>query len=1098
MHKLKIFSSITKISLIVGVVALVLSVTNVSSLTGAFLYSALTAFGNPLGGGDWTPPSEPLFWVEEDMNEVQLNWLVSSSGDATAYKVYRSTDDVSYSLIASPGNVTSYTDSTVSTNTDYYYKVTAVDAAANETPEAGITGKYAGTKDIVIDDDSHAGDVNANGTVSVGGTGTWDKYATTNANGSNAVPSVLQNAAGGDNRSTANPTTGQTFTWLANGTLDGQYDIYVQYICDPSRTIARYDVFAGVTKLNTSAVEIYQSRVNGLVATAPCPGQAGTSVSGPRWVKLGNFGFNNQAASVTLTAQAGEVNILADAVGFTRTGDYVADPAPVVKIENPAEGASISGTLQIYGTVTDTNPSEYTLTAERVGGPAVSGFPGTVSSTLSFTNQLLYTWDTTGVVDGQYIIKLSARDALGNQDPDPITSDPESATDSVDWITVNVDNTAPLSFITVANSPAKLIENRISNGSFESGLTNWNVSGDVNLITGADGLFTLPQNGSNMIRVGRTTNEGNPARINTITQQIPAGVRTLGFYYNMFTYDYAGFDDPGFMVFVNDKMVFQRWASEIDQDDPLGGEQNLDSSGWQYLGLDLSKYPDGTTLTLAFYAGNDTLNMPASGVPHQTWVYLDNFSTNEAVVNAASQFEIHTTPGATAHYRIGSNPTIFTGNLFTLSSQPSNQTVYYWASEGAQTEATNSFHVLYDNVAPETITTLIGEHVENNLFKLNWLSPHDDNRFTAPFSRPTNAAGYEIKYSTATISASTDWNSLSPVTIVTEDGLPYGGYRAPRPENEQEEYFVRVPDSVTEYYFAVKSYDAATNTSAISNIAQVSLSTPGVVNNDSDIALNEYLPNPSGADDASKPAGEWVELYNKSSVDINVNGWAIYDADNTHELIISASNSDNDLDPTDAGETIVPAHGWLVVYRNGDADFDLANTGGDNVRLFNKVMTLSDSTLIDSTTYGVDATDDKAFARIPDGTGGWVDPVPTPGRANVADSGNLVPSAQLWNQASSSARFSLFDAINYSNAHYVLEYTYMNGTNEQQGGLTGDVAITGQQVDKNDLYFGTCSVVICTPHTGVIPSSIRLILTLTGVGIPDRTIIQQLTGNWVE
>lgn len=149
----------------------------------------------------------------------------------------------------------------------------------------------------------------------------------------------------------------------------------------------------------------------------------------------------------------------------------------------------------------------------------------------------------------------------------------------------------------------------------------------------------------------------------------------------------------------------------------------------------------------------------------------------------------------------------------------------------------------------------------------------------------------------------------------------------------------------------------------------------------SGIVLNEFLPNPSGDDDAAKPAGEWVELYNNGTSAIDVNGWTLYDALDDQELVISAGNSDNNSNTEDAGETIVPAGGFLVVYRDGDGDFSLNNTGGDTVRLYNGAIGVA--TLIDSYAYATDASAGKSFARIPDGTGVWVDPIPTPGKPNV-------------------------------------------------------------------------------------------------------------------
>ena len=141
-----------------------------------------------------------------------------------------------------------------------------------------------------------------------------------------------------------------------------------------------------------------------------------------------------------------------------------------------------------------------------------------------------------------------------------------------------------------------------------------------------------------------------------------------------------------------------------------------------------------------------------------------------------------------------------------------------------------------------------------------------------------------------------------------------------------------------------------------------------------DVVINEFLPNPSGDDDALKPAGEWVELYNRGGTAVDVSNWALYDSIDTHELLITAA-------VTDTGGTIVPAGGRLVVYRNGDTDFVLNNSGGDSVRLFNALIILG-GTLVDSHAYTANAATDKTTARIPDGTDNWVDPIPTPGEPN--------------------------------------------------------------------------------------------------------------------
>ncbi len=154
------------------------------------------------------------------------------------------------------------------------------------------------------------------------------------------------------------------------------------------------------------------------------------------------------------------------------------------------------------------------------------------------------------------------------------------------------------------------------------------------------------------------------------------------------------------------------------------------------------------------------------------------------------------------------------------------------------------------------------------------------------------------------------------------------------------------------------------------------------------VVLNEFVPNPAGNDDALRPGGEWVELYNNGSVDFDLAGWYLYDDLDSHELPITSVNSassDSGGNPINSNTTVIPAHGFLLVYRNGDGDFSLDNTGGDTVRLYNGTIGSTGVILIDSHTYTINANEDKSFARIPDGSDNWVDPVPTPGGPNKED-----------------------------------------------------------------------------------------------------------------
>ncbi|MFA6097089.1 MAG: lamin tail domain-containing protein [Candidatus Paceibacterota bacterium] len=162
------------------------------------------------------------------------------------------------------------------------------------------------------------------------------------------------------------------------------------------------------------------------------------------------------------------------------------------------------------------------------------------------------------------------------------------------------------------------------------------------------------------------------------------------------------------------------------------------------------------------------------------------------------------------------------------------------------------------------------------------------------------------------------------------------------------------------------------------------------------VVMNEFLPNPDGEEYGSDfgkdkdhmPKGEWIELYNTGNSDLDLAGWYFQDADqNTVE--ITGSNT--------LESTIIPAHGWLVVYMNGAI---LDNRGDETIIFYN-----DKNDVIDSYSYsggggcdleptpgsinGESASDDcsvvpgnKSYARIPDGTGSWFDPIPTPGKSN--------------------------------------------------------------------------------------------------------------------
>jgi len=95
--------------------------------------------------------------------------------------------------------------------------------------------------------------------------------------------------------------------------------------------------------------------------------------------------------------------------------------SPLVTIEGPIEGDVVSGSVEIFGTVLD----DYTLSHYNI-----SVYPGdadftdfsqrivsqTVYQPNGFTNENILSWDSTAWDDGEYLIRLAARDAARNID----------------------------------------------------------------------------------------------------------------------------------------------------------------------------------------------------------------------------------------------------------------------------------------------------------------------------------------------------------------------------------------------------------------------------------------------------------------------------------------------------------------------------------------------------------------------------------------------------------------------------------------------------------------------------------------------------------
>ena len=177
------------------------------------------------------------------------------------------------------------------------------------------------------------------------------------------------------------------------------------------------------------------------------------------------------------------------------------------------------------------------------------------------------------------------------------------------------------------------------------------------------------------------------------------------------------------------------------------------------------------------------------------------------------------------------------------------------------------------------------------------------------------------------------------------------------------------------------------------------------------VVLNEILHNPEGFDDGNGLKGEWVELYNNEDFPVDVNNWYIepFSAPGNSQVISLANTME--------GGTIIDGKGWMVVFMDGE----VLNNFGETISLYNLAGELKDevhvgpafgadlmgstpgteNTFVElsatSTATSTPVSEDpespldlegKSTARIPDGTGEWIDPIPTPGGPNKLEKPN--------------------------------------------------------------------------------------------------------------
>lgn len=141
------------------------------------------------------------------------------------------------------------------------------------------------------------------------------------------------------------------------------------------------------------------------------------------------------------------------------------------------------------------------------------------------------------------------------------------------------------------------------------------------------------------------------------------------------------------------------------------------------------------------------------------------------------------------------------------------------------------------------------------------------------------------------------------------------------------------------------------------------------------ICLNEAMPNPNGADTATWPNGEWFEITNTGTTNIDILGWYANNKNGNQIMFDSASIVDYNSSNS-ATWTIAPGD-FMVLARNGSSTSWLTNSA-ETLELFDSSNSKQDEASWTSASSGASYVEDPADAYAD-----WITTAgPTPGSSN--------------------------------------------------------------------------------------------------------------------
>jgi len=249
------------------------------------------------------------------------------------------------------------------------------------------------------------------------------------------------------------------------------------------------------------------------------------------------------------------------------------------------------------------------------------------------------------------------------------------------------------------------------------------------------------------------------------------------------------------------------------------------------------------------------------------------------------------------------------------------------------------------------------------------------------------------------------------------------------------------------------------------------------------VCINEVIPNPNGYDDATYPGGEWFELYNSGTVDVDLTGWKA--TTSASKFLNFNASSIVGYQAGNSSTWTISSGEYVVVARNGDSNFYMTNTGMSLTLVDNNNNNLHQATwgsVISGKSYEQDSTNTAA---------NWVQTNnPTPGQINSATvSNNLIPGDLIMTEVMANS-WPSYDNESWPGGEWV----------EILNTGTSDIDLTGYTIEDaagNVLPFNASHLVNASQSMLIAPGQHRVVAVnaTSGSGVLNNGV-ESLTLKW--